>query len=456
MPPSIALTFCFMFIIILLLYDTKRENKASSELWVPTIWFLVIASRPVNLILNPAGMAFGASEEGNLINQIVDATLIALSILILFRRKPSIHNVVMDNKYIFIFYLFCGISILWSDYPFVSLKRYIKSIGNILIIFILFTESDPVSSINTVIRRCAYVFVPLSICLIKYFPLYGRAYNQWTGELMITGAADDKNALGRICMVLCLFYSWQLLYEIKNNNIFRDNKEKIIHISILIMTIWMLIKAHSATAIFCFTVGFITMIVLKAPFFRERAENVIVYIAITALVLYFIDYLFNIREFIVVSLGRNMTFTERDILWKTLWNMDTDPLIGTGFESFWLGDRFEYVLNKLGYGPIEAHNGYLEIYLNLGIIGGVLFVALIISCYLNIRKKFMENYNFSVISTALFVVFLFYNITESATRGTYILWTIFLVTNIDYKCLLPIRYELNDVSIINETYSHFI
>ncbi len=48
--------------------------------------------------------------------------------------------------------------------------------------------------------------------------------------------------------------------------------------------------------------------------------------------------------------------------------MKTNPLLGTGYESFWLGPRLQWFWQHAGLGHInEAHNGYLEVYLNLGI-----------------------------------------------------------------------------------------
>ena len=49
-----------------------------------------------------------------------------------------------------------------------------------------------------------------------------------------------------------------------------------------------------------------------------------------------------------------------------------NPLLGAGFENFWVGER-QVTLG--GLGGNQAHNGYLEIYLNLGWVGILLLTT---------------------------------------------------------------------------------
>jgi len=46
--------------------------------------------------------------------------------------------------------------------------------------------------------------------------------------------------------------------------------------------------------------------------------------------------------------------------------MRVNPWIGAGFESFWLGPRLNKLWAQYNFMPNQAHNGYIEIYLNLG------------------------------------------------------------------------------------------
>jgi exopolysaccharide production protein ExoQ len=68
------------------------------------------------------------------------------------------------------------------------------------------------------------------------------------------------------------------------------------------------------------------------------------------------------------ALGRNSTLTGRTDIWAAVLPMARNPLVGAGFESFWLSPSVHQRLADLFPGlPLnEAHNGYIEVYLELG------------------------------------------------------------------------------------------
>ena len=70
----------------------------------------------------------------------------------------------------------------------------------------------------------------------------------------------------------------------------------------------------------------------------------------------------------------------------------TNRLVGTGYESFWLGDRLQKMWQAdPGLQLNEAHNGYVEIFLTLGWIGLVFFGVLITSGYRNVIRTTVET-----------------------------------------------------------------
>ena len=70
------------------------------------------------------------------------------------------------------------------------------------------------------------------------------------------------------------------------------------------------------------------------------------------------------------------------VIWTDLLAYPINPVLGAGFESFWLGERLE-VLWKNGGGRQMARNGYIEIYLNLGLVGLVMLGGWIKSGFRN-------------------------------------------------------------------------
>jgi O-antigen ligase len=139
---------------------------------------------------------------------------------------------------------------------------------------------------------------------------------------------------------------------------------------------------------------------------------------------------FGINAQIAAAAGRDPTLTGRTQMWEMLLSMRTNPLVGTGYESFWLGPRLEWIWDHSGFGEIaEAHNGYLEIYLNLGIIGLFLFGAFLITSYRTICRRLTPFSSFASFTLVLWGVALFYNVTEAAFKGHFI-WVTFLLAAI--------------------------
>jgi O-antigen ligase len=102
-------------------------------------------------------------------------------------------------------------------------------------------------------------------------------------------------------------------------------------------------------------------------------------------------------------------------------------LLGTGFESFWLGSRLETVWNMSVKGIQEAHNGYIELYLNLGWIGLFLLGWLIVSGYRHAFAAFRRDPQEGRLRLAFLTAALIFSLTEAGFRMLTPIWFAFLL-----------------------------
>ncbi len=393
---------------------------------------MILGSRPVALWLNVGPVLETETDilSGNPIDRTIFIVLMLIGILILLRRGVSWRKVLETNRLIFVFLLFSGISVLWSDFQFVSFKRWIKEIGNLIMVLVIVTDPDPYEAAKTVIRRCAYVLIPMSVLLIKYYPDLGRTFDPWTGQGAFRGVATSKNMLGNLCLVCGLFFFWNLVTMFSKSpiSISLGKREFFVNILFLLLISWLFRIIDSATSLICLIFGICLIIGMGFSIIKRNPKFVGVFIFATVVLLLIIQIGFNVGELIMLHFDRELTFTGRTELWKEVLGMVENPLIGAGYDSFWLGDRARTLWNRHWWHPTQAHNGYIETYLNLGLIGLFLLIGVFFSSYWKIRGKLMSNFDYGRLRMTFLLVTLVVNVTEGVFKGTSIIWFIFLLT----------------------------
>jgi len=113
-------------------------------------------------------------------------------------------NISAANAPILLFFGYCAISILWSDYSFVALKRWSKAIGDLAVVLSYDgSESD---------RRPATGSIPNGLysaaalgAVHQVLPDIGRSYNYWTWVPQFGGVTLFKNLLGETCLIAAWF-----------------------------------------------------------------------------------------------------------------------------------------------------------------------------------------------------------------------------------------------------------
>jgi exopolysaccharide production protein ExoQ len=433
MPPLVALILCCIFIFMLLKKDAKRNPHVSSFLLIPLLWMMLLGSRFVGQWLNYSEFSqLSLIEEGSVIDRVVFSALIFSALVILWKRDLALKNVFSGNRWLILFLFYCMISISWSDFPFVAFKRWVKELGNFLMVLVVVTEDDDFEAIKAMIRRCAYVLIPLSIVLIKYFPDLGRQYSFWTGEALYIGVATSKNMLGCLSLITGLYFVYVLMESLTGDRIVKkyDGLWLVVHIGMLVMILWLLHMSQSATSLLAFMGGSAVLFCGRLPAVRRNPALLFDGVIFVVVLIISLDYIFGIKEVIISYVGRDQTLTGRADLWEDVLSFETNPLFGTGYESFWLGKRLEKLWDKYWWAPTGSHNGYLETYLNLGWIGALLLTSFILEALYRARNNLKSRIEFGAFQLSLIAVVLFYNMTEVAFKGSMLVWFVFIMVNV--------------------------
>lgn len=437
MPPALALVLTLLFIAYLFRREFRQEYRPSLALSIPCIYLLILGSRSVTQWVNlGVPISGGDIEEGSPLDRTVFLTLIITGLVVLWNRRISWSKFFRNNIALTLFVLYCGISIVWSDFPFVAFKRWTKGFGDPIMVLIILTELEPMKAAQFVFKTCTYVLIPLSVLFIKYYPHLGRGFAEWTGEAWNTGVTTNKNMLGLVLMVSGLFLAWRLFARWEREG--KPGKwidDVGIPVFLLGMVGWLLLKADSKTSLVGLVLGILVYLGLGLKNVRAHVGS---YLVVGILTFLLMQVSFDITGVLVEGTGRDSTLTGRTGLWDAVLHMDPRPMFGHGFESFWLGDRLRKLREMYYFGPTQAHNGYIEMYLNLGWVGLLFVAGVIVSCFVKLREmltsdpRMTELILFGRFGMAFLMAFVVYNYTEAAIKSLHFLFVIFLLFMIKY------------------------
>jgi len=433
---SLALFLTIAVIAWLFRRDIREKPDISSALWLPLLWLILGCSRSVSEWLNIFGLPVSGAasvEEGSPLDAWFWFALIIAGSCVLIKRQVRLSEIISNNGWLIVFLLYCFISIAWSDFPSVAFKRWIKILGHPIMALIVLTEPDFEEALTRLMKRCAYVVVPVSILWIKYYPELGRGFSPWGGGES-HGIAAGKNALGADCMILGYFFFWYLLQTWRTERNIRRRNELWLIAGFLIGIWWLFSEAHSATSFISLIAGVLAVVFVGI---RSINKNFIGTYLLAALVLLAVaEVTFGLSGRMSESLGRGSDMTGRGGLWTSLLGMHTNPILGTGFESFWLGERPLQLKGIFYFIPNEAHNGYLETYLTLGSVGVFLLIGLFVATFWKIRLELFRNFEWGRYRLGFLIAVVLYNWTEAAFKTVSPLWFAFYLIAMDYPRIL--------------------
>jgi len=417
MSPTLALLICTLFVLFMLRIDHKQSTGVSFALWIPTIWMLLISSKPLGVWFGIGGVDM---ESGSSLDRSVLTVILFLGLIILLNRHFSWSNAIKENIWLMLLISYMLFSVLWSDLPFVSFKRWIKEFIAVIIAFFILTEPEPRQALQSIFRRTIYILIPFSYVLIHYFPDLGREYARWTGDLMWIGVATQKNGLGRLCLFAAFFLIWTFIRRWQGRDVPATGYQTFFEVLILILTFWLMGGpqhnfSYSATTNVAFVVG---LLALNGLFWMKKrgvAFGPTIFIIITAFIIVYGTITPFVGSLSLVDISsifkRNETLTGRSEIWAILipYAMQK-PIWGHGFGGFWT-EEIQSITST------HAHNGYLDVVLNVGFFGLLLFSIFILSCSRKVQIVMTHDFDWGNLFICFLLMAIVHNIAESTIVG---------------------------------------
>lgn len=311
-----------------------------------------------------SGTSDAAALEGDTRTEVILAVIygsVALFCLVQYRWTAwlLVHSPALTGLS-----LIACISFLWAETPDLVFRRSISLLGTTLFGVLLAARLNFAEQLR--ITRLALRLTAIA-CLVLFVvaPSHAMATDYGTGS--VRGIFPHKNLFGA-AMSLGLLAEWYAHDE--------GTLNRIVKFASLTLFSAMLVVSRSVTSIV--TIAATLLILWLFEKFHRRYHIPLPAILLFLAGLLVCVALFGIDTSIVTEMmGRSKDLTGRTDLWHSVGSMIlTRPFLGYGFSGFWQGASIESyaVENYVGWSPTYSHNGYLEILLNLGMVGTVLFL----------------------------------------------------------------------------------
>ncbi len=322
----------------------------------------------------------------NIMNQIIFTFLFLMSCALLIPKRKEVVQVIKIEKFLTLFLIWCVFSILWSNYPIVSFKRLFQLISSVMVILSFLLYIKPGDESLRYFKLILYLYIPLSFLSILFIPgAIDPVHLTWRG------LSVGKNYLGQVAVVSIIIWA----YAIKKDSW----KGRTLSVMMLILSIVLLFGAWSMTSILTFAILLCLFLMLSIDrkfkllgVGKTFFVTVMISVVIIAISIYYLGYDIIVSSF--RNIGKDITFTGRTDLWIDLLKIAKPYLhLGYGYGSFWViqYDNVDLMnlYEKYIWLPNEAHLGYLDILIETGFVGLILFILMITFYFINLitRKK---------------------------------------------------------------------
>jgi exopolysaccharide production protein ExoQ len=254
-------------------------------------------------------------------------------------------------------------SILWSE-DLSSTLTYLRGLIRIYFIAIYLAMRYSLREQMRLIAWALGVAASLSMLFSAFVP----GFIHQSPELvdMWSGIYGHKNELG----YMMAWSAGLFLHLAVSSNRYRWLMWAICGISICLI-----ILSRSTTSL---TILLTMILLLPIYKFLKKTNYKLQVIMITSalmLLIIFSIFLINNAETVVGTSGKDLTFNGRSDLWELVMSKVWErPLVGYGFSGFWTSNAASKLRATYDWAS-NAHNGFLELLLELGFLGFVTFAA---------------------------------------------------------------------------------
>jgi O-antigen ligase len=353
---------------------------------------------------------------------------LVISLLLMIARLKRVVSIGIREQFLWILMGLVLTSFYWSDDPNSTMEQVLPLL-RVTVFGVYFGTLYRMREQIELVAATFGLAILLSIFLCVALPSYGvvgRGFIANMEDLVHTGAWRGvyihKNLMGGLMMLSTIIFCVGAFCSKYRNLMWIGS----------FLSLFMIVQSRAKTPLVVLVV-----LLLLLPFYKalrwSYSKAIPFFIAIILVVGTVVVSVVSNAEKIFGS-GQEITLTGRTDIWTLLMDkIAARPWLGYGYHAFWLngweGEAADIWrgLNEFGFEPPNAHNGFLEICLHVGLIGLTVFLLSFLS--FSIRSviwiriiKTAEGFLPILYLTVLFLL----NLTESLILEPDIYWVLYV------------------------------
>jgi O-antigen ligase len=355
-----------------------------------------------------------------LVGQILVYGVVAV---LLLRHRRQILFQMQHTKLLWAVVALAFLSVLWSDVPGFALRRCMNMAATSAFGLYLAYRYSP-RQLLRLLGWALTVAIVFSILVVLLRPDLGLdsalTNHAWKGIFV------QKNTLGRLMALGVLVFLFLAF----------DNKaQRWTYGAASLICVGMLVMAGSDTS--AIAVPILLLLIGTFALARQRplwivfASGFFVAVGITSGLMLFADT----GDFFA-AIGRDSTLSGRAEIWSAVLPKIMDhPWLGNGYSSFWLGlgsQSSADLWSMLHWHVPHSHNGFLDLVLELGVVGlGIFLAGFVVSLRRGLLWARIERATIGLWPLTFLSFMFLFNLTEgSILRQDNLLWVLYVATSV--------------------------
>lgn len=396
-------------------------------------WFTVISLifltgilRWASLFVSPDPKAISTNDYNPFdpINSLLQYAIYAISLFFLLARGRTSIRTARSHLLIWILPVMATLSFLWSDFPDDSLRKGIATIQTSY--FGLYFSSR--FNLKQQLQILAWVFGIVAILSLVFSLLFrGAAIEAGANAGALRGPFTQKNLLARVAVLGLIIFLINALQNPRN---------KIILWTGFGINLLLIFLTTSKTALLLLLMVLVLLPLYKALRWKTTTAVPIV-ITIIVICGSIAALTLSNWESSLSAIGRDATLNGRTGLWEgAIEKIIERPWLGYGYQGFWRegGEASDIWLSE-GYKPPHAHNGFINIPLDLGLVGLFFFLSILMVNYVRAIAYLRSGKSMIELWPIYYITFFFmYNHSENTIiEQNSIFWALLVTASLSMK-----------------------